>query len=328
MNTFHSLRRASGRLLLIGLIALACYSQANANTVEGVSVTATPSQTSLQVAEPFWLEFTLAAPAGAKVTFPSMGERLGEFDILDKQDRFDIPGTGAEDQRTWTRRLQLESIVTGELEVPPIEIQVTDANTSQVIRSQPVPVRIVSVMEERGDPTQFRDIQSVVDVAVPANPSRAWIGWTLAGFAALALAIAAAVVVTRRKQWLTPSQWAIQQLNELECASPNQESGAAASQLAAVMRNFLQLEFSLPEPGRTAEELLQVVQAKKFVDAATLEQVQNIFALADEAKFAGLSVSSRNLQAMIDRARSLVQRIADATDSQKSFTARATTEAR
>ncbi len=326
MNMISFISRRIRRLLLAALVALACIQQASA--AEPTRVAVTPTHTSVRVAEPFWLDWTVTAPAGAKVTFPATGEKLGDFDILDRQDRFDIPSRDAADQRTWTRRLQLESIVTGELKVPAIEIQVADGDSPQVVRSQPVPVQVVSVLEERGDPTQFHDIQSVVDVAVPSKPSRAWIAWTLAGLSALALAATAVAAVARRKRWLTPGQWALGQLDDLQRSSQKQHSDAAATQLAAIMQNFLQLQFSLPEPGRTPEELLQVLTAKQCLDATTHEQLRSSFALADEAKFAGRSVSHAELETMIAQARSLVERIASATQSATPSTAPATTEAR
>lgn len=326
MNSSIFLNLKRSPLLLAALLAMACGHLASA--AEPTRVTTTPSQTSRQVAEPFWLDWTVKAPSGARVTFPSTGDKLGDFDILDSRDLFDIPNDESGDERTWTRRLQLESIVTGELEIPSIEIQVADAQSSQVIRSEPITVQIVSVLEERGDPTQFRDIQSVVDVDVPNRPSHAWIGWSLAGFSALALAVAAVTVATRRKRWQTPAQWALAQLDELEAAMKEQDGAASATQLASIMQNFLQLQYSLPEPGRTSEEMLHVLNAKQHVDEATWKELRCLFALADEAKFAGLSVSPTQGQEMIEHARSLVRRISDVMNSEKLSPALTTTEAR
>ncbi|EAQ78580.1 hypothetical protein DSM3645_26894 [Blastopirellula marina DSM 3645] len=312
-------------MLLAFAVGWTCVRQASA--AEAARVTTTVSQTSSQVAEPFWLDWTVTAPTGATVHFPATGDKLGDFDILDKQDLFDIPSADTADQRTWTRRLELESIVTGEQEVPALEIQVAGPNSSQVIRSQTVPVQIVSVLEQRGDPKQFRDIQSVVDVAVPSKPSHAYLGWTLAGFSTLAVAITAAVF-TRRKRWLTPAQWAIRQLDDLEAAVHQQTGDVAASQLASIMQSFSQLHFSLPEPGCTSEELLHQLKAKQLVDRTTLEQLRVLFATAEEAKFARLPVSPTEFQAMLEQARSLVGRMTQVADSETTSTALATTEAR
>ncbi|UUO04389.1 hypothetical protein M4951_13395 [Blastopirellula sp. J2-11] len=313
-----------GRLVLFAVVA-SWTSILQASAAEPARVTTTPTQTSRHVAEPFWIDWTVTASAGVTVTFPATGDKLGDFDILDTQDLFDIPGVDSADRRTWTRRLQLESIVTGELTVPALEIQVADPNSSQILRSQAVPVQIVSVLEQRGDPMQFRDIQSVVDVAVPNRPSHAWMGWTLAGFSVVALTISAAIF-TRRKRWLTPAQWATQQLDQLEAASHEQAGNAAVIQLASIMQSYAQMQFLPPEPGRTSEELLLELTEKELLDFPTLEQLRELFAMADEAKFARLPVSAAEFQAMLKLSHSLVGRLHQAADSEPTLTASKTTE--
>ncbi len=102
-----------------------------ASAAPPATIVAKASTNSVQVAEPFTLEWTVTAPVGAKVAFPSIGKQLGEFDVVDTEDLFDIPDATAVDARTWTRRLTLESIVTGELKVPTMEIQVSESGETQ-----------------------------------------------------------------------------------------------------------------------------------------------------------------------------------------------------
>jgi hypothetical protein len=127
------------------------------------------SNTTVQVAEPFTFELTITAPAGSKVDFPSIGESLGEFDVTDQLMRADVPSANDVNERTWTQQLTLESIVTGDLEIPSLEIQVRRDADIQTLKTEAVPVRVASVLEDRADPTKFRDIQSVVDIATCQN---------------------------------------------------------------------------------------------------------------------------------------------------------------
>ncbi len=138
------------------------------------------STDSVQVAEPFTLDVTVTAPVGAKVTFPAIADKIGDFDVRDSQDVFDVP---ADDARTWTRHLTLESITTGDLQIPPIDVQVNEGGKATLVPSQPVTIRVASVLEDRSDPTKYRDIQSVVDVDVPVVRSNTWVWWTLGGAA-------------------------------------------------------------------------------------------------------------------------------------------------
>ncbi len=167
------------------------------------TIVASASAARVLVAEPFTLEWSVTAPTGAKVVFPTIAKQLGEFDVDESTDLFDIPDANLTDTRTWTRRLTLESIVTGELSIPALEVQVTDKSGQYVLQSKAITINVTSVLEERGDPTKFRDIQSVVDVDLPVSHSNAWFWWTVGSVAGLSLVAISAVAVTRRRRWLT-----------------------------------------------------------------------------------------------------------------------------
>ncbi len=312
--------RSANRFLLVAAIALVSFIPAAA--VQASDVVARVSTSSVQVAQPFSLEITVTAPTGAKVVFPSWDGQLGQFDVLDTQDLFDIPDGSTSDARTWTRRMMLESIVTGDLSIPPIEIQVTGAGGSKVIRSDSIPVRVVSVLEDRSDPTQFRDIQSVVDVAVPETRSNAWAWWVLGSVAGIGFLTAAGAFVSRRNQWLTPKEWAFQQLDQLGQAvdspsadSPPATSEAVSMELSKIVREYLLLQFAIAESGRTAQELVQVIESRELVGPQIAMSLNALFHLADKAKFAGLDLSQTGLQSVIRDSRELIQQISDQTEA-------------
>lgn len=182
-----SVSRLATRFAIAIVIAAIGLNHASAGQPAGVVAKASTS--SVQVAEPFSLELIVTAPAGSKVTFPSAGKNLDDFDVLATHDLFDVPDVEAVNARTWTRRMTLESIVTGNLHISPIEIQINGDAGSQVIRSNPITVQVVSVLEDRSDPSKFRDIQPVVDLTVSAPASNAWVWWTMGGAAGLAASL-------------------------------------------------------------------------------------------------------------------------------------------
>jgi hypothetical protein len=311
MIQFASINWLATRIALAIVIPVIGLNQANAGQTAGMVAKASTS--SVQVAEPFSLELTVTAPAGSKVTFPSTGKNLDDFDVIDVQDLFDVPDAKIADARTWTRRITLESIVTGKLNISPIEIQVSGDEGSQVIRSNPITVQVVSVLEDRSDPAKFRDIQSVVDVAVPTPASNAWVWWTMGSAAGLALFAAAGLVVFRRGKWMTPKECALQELDKLEksVAYDNAGSESTALSLSKIVREYLLLQFSIPESGHTGEELVRLIESEQPVDEEIASQLRELFGLADKAKFAALELSQAGLRSAINDARHLVQRIAD-----------------
>jgi hypothetical protein len=311
-HTSHAVAR------LLSVVTLAVLSFNWADTASAADVSATVSKSAVQVAEPFTLELTVQVPAGTRVVFPTMADRLGEFDVIDSQDLFDIPDAVASDLRNWTRRLTLESIVTGDLEIPPIEIQVSDQDGSRATVSHPLPVRVISVLEDRSDPTQFRDIQSVVDVEVPeaASPARLW--WAIGGVSGIACAFALAMLIRRGKQWLTPKQWALQQLDQLgeTVKAEPADTQSVSVELANIIRDYLQLQFGFPEAGRTLQELIDLVESRGAAKQEVIKSLRALSSVADKAKFAALDLSPAGLNSLVAGSRQIVEQLADDAETQ------------
>ena len=298
------------RLLVTAAMLLA--TQAGA-----AEVIAKASSDSVQVAQPFTLNVTVTAPAAAKVSFPAAADKLGDFDIRDSDDAFDIP---AGDERTWTRQLTLETIATGELQIPAIDIQVNEGGKSTLLQTQPVAVRVASVLEDRSDPTKFRDIQSVVDVEVPEVTSTDWVWWALGGAAGMTLFAIAGMVVSRRGEWLTPRDWALAELSELESSVDASaiDSETASQNISEVVRSYLLLQFGIADAGCTPQELVQQIVASKRINTDAIDRLGALFALADKARFAGLELSAIGLQSAINDSRELIQQITNEYESSRS----------
>ncbi len=284
---------------------------ADANHKSPVEVSADVSKSVVQVAEPFGLDVTVTAPAGTKVFFPTVNSQLGQFDIVEQQDIFDVPLANAGDQRSWTRHLTLECIVTGELQIPPMEIQFTRDETTDLISTKALPIRVVSVLEDRADPTKFRDIKSVVDVEVPKQKSNAWMFWTLGGLGAGALSLATVVLVTRRKKYLTPSQWAISELEPLQNSPALQDADAESvlQDVSTILRDYLELQFEISAPAQTTQEFLKFAEHSQIVDLPTAKRFADLFSMADQAKFAGLQLTTPELQQVVESAIALVESV-------------------
>jgi len=273
------------------------------------TVASKTSNTTVQVAEPFTLELIVTAPVGSKVDFPSIGKSLGNFDVTDQVDRADVPSANDVNQRIWTQRLTLESIVTGDLEIPSLEIQVRQDGKLQTLKTEAIPIRIASVLEDRADPTKFRDIQSVVDINVPEPVSHAWIWWTLGGFAGIATATLMLIAVAKRKTWMTPNVWALRELDQLRHseAMRSSDSTLVTENLTSILRDYLELQFDIASPMQTTNELLHEIEANNFMSAEMTKGFASLFANADLARFAGLQLSSVELKKTMDDAQRLIE---------------------
>ncbi len=299
----------SAIVLALGLLFIALTPAAKADS-PAATVTSKTSATTVQVAEPFTLELTVTAPEGTKVDFPSIGESLGEFDVTDQLMQPDVPSANDLNERTWTQRLTLESIVTGELEIPSLEILIRRGTEIQSLRTETIPLRITSILEDRTDPTKFRDIQTVVDIDVPDPVSRTWIWWTLGGSGGIVAAALLVIAATKRKTWITPSAWALRELDQLRQSEVmrNSDSERVIEALTTILRDYLELQFEIASPMQTTNEVLHAIETNNLMSAELAREFAALLENADLARFAGLQLSSAELNKTIEDAERLVGR--------------------
>jgi len=115
------------------------------------------------VGDPLALRLTLELPADAELLSPLVGPELGPFAVLSGAWADPQPGaTGS--RRTWSGRVA--AYRTGELELPAVKLQLRIGAESVTIGSQPIPVRVESVLgdDESSEPAGIKD-----PVALPAD---------------------------------------------------------------------------------------------------------------------------------------------------------------
>ena len=272
-----------------------------------VAVSVDISTNSVQVAEPFTVETRVTAPAGTRVNFPEVPAAFGELEVLDSQDTFDIPDPHDLALRSWTRQVTLESLVAGEHAIPSQEIQTERDSKKEVLRTRRQQVQVVSVLENQVDPLSFRDIKSVVDVEVPEDVSYAWIAWLAAGVVTLGACTAAVAIVATRRKWTTAQQWAVAELDQLQQAYATETPGTKAlfTRIEMIVKTYLEVQFSIPATRQTTSQLLEEVALVDGTSDIT-SKLADLLETADQAKYAGWELDSRELENTIEQARELI----------------------
>jgi BatD DUF11 like domain len=276
-----------------------------------VRVTARIDKGTARVAEPIQLVLEVEAPRGTRLEMPAKMNRLGDFEVRRIEQSNDIPSATGADKRTWILRATLESIKTGALEVPPLDVHyTTDANSStfKTLSTAPIPVHITSVLENRADPTRFRDIKQTVDVPVPETRLRGWIIWTGGGIvAAIAGLLLIATVVRRRRRGPSPAAWAIETIKELEHLNVSQTGAEALfNEVVDVLREYFELEFNVPTLPKTTREFLADASSEVGLPEIARKRLEWIASVADEIKFARLAVGEQHLVHAFAQARAFV----------------------
>lgn len=296
-------------LMLVCTVALARISSAQNATLQNPTLKTTLSQSQVRVAEPFDLQLSVRVPEGCQVTFPVVNDQLGDFEVIGHREVSDLPDTDSIRGRTWHQFVTLESTRAGDLTVPQLEVQLSGSAGQQVLRSEPLGIRVQSSFEEQADPTQFRDIQSVVDAAESNSSSQSWI-WLVLAFVGIFGVASVGFFIARRPRWISPRHWALAELTKLEQVPfTAEDSNSFVARLTNIITKFMELELGLPASAWTAEELLHELKACKSISSEEIYRLQSLLTLVDQAKFAGLRLTEAERRNSITQARELLERI-------------------
>lgn len=319
-------RNMKTRYLYIGVLAAGWLAAGFVATVPGLASAAAPTESSVadgpvkvtvrvdhetaQVAEPIRLTLDVQAPQGARIELPQLAEKLGDFAVHGTERIQDIP-TLEGNSREWKLTTSLDTIKTGEVVIPALDVHyTTDANAStfKTLSTKPIAVQIKSVLENRADPTKFRDIQDTVDVVVPETHSYAWLGWTTAGVGGAVAVALATLAIVKHRRGPSPAAWALAAIADLRTLSITDNAGAEAAynEVVDVLREYFELEFNIPALARTTREFL--TETTKFVklEPSSRDRLTSLASIADEIKFARLGVGEQQVHQALDQAEAFI----------------------
>lgn len=306
--------RITSRMLLVlaCMILTGCESESQEQTdmttestpitraVERGSVTleVTLSRDEITIADELRLTIEVVAEDGVDVEMPQFGEQLSEFTIRDYRKWSGVPEDG---RRRWKQQYDLDIYLSGDYEIPPITARFIDRRgpedgTGKVIESEitsePIAIKVNSLLEGEFDPTQFRDIKGLVEL--PAEPD-----WTVAEWIA-GLGVAA-LLVTAMALWMwrqraadsgtpavPPHRWAFEQLDELE----RQQLPALGRThefyflLSGILRGYIERRFSLRAPEQTTGEFLDIIQDHALFTPDQKNLLREFLQACDMVKFA------------------------------------------
>lgn len=276
------------------------------------------SDTQTHVAKPIELAITITAPTGIAVSLPPLKETLGPFDIVGHRDINDVP---FQKSRRWQRRIQLESLMAGELEIPAIEIGYVDrrkdSDITGFVSTTPKSISVISNFEQPTSPQQLRDIKSVVFIPEPESANTNLpAASTLATTMLLALGFAA-VIFAKRKSRISPRRQILNRLNELQTQATQQKIGndEALVCLSTVARDFSKFEYQISAPELTTNEFLTHASSNPRLTPDFKQLLSNLLTQADLIKFAGAQGLSTDIKKSIERLTFIVKQ-ADLTSSE------------
>jgi len=288
--------KAAAPVLLVALLAAAaCRTGSDSRTRQiyqvekhyqngPVALTLKVSQQQITVAD--HIELVLEARAGEsdKVQFPAPAadNKLGKFTVT--RTRSGEPRLVEDNQVLRSQIYELEPFLPGDYEIPALTIRF---GAGQVIQTDPVPVRVVSVLP---DSSRLPDIKEIAPpVALPRLAP--WI------YGAVLVALAAAGFWfwrRRRKQREKPAtpapphERALRELRKLmeEDLISKGEAKLFYLRVSAILRHYIEERFGLRAPERTTEEFLRDLRGDRALNPRQKELLKQFLEHCDLVKFA------------------------------------------
>jgi len=316
-------RRIAGIILSIALSAVALAGDIgpqSLTTENGpVRLTASVDRVSARIAERITLSVTAVSPQGIALNFPPVRKKLGDLEVVHSKDTFDIPVT---EGRQWTRVYQLESLVSGAFEIPPIAIGYTDRRKGMpqhgTIQSQTIPIRITSVLEGRADPLKFGDIKGVVDLPTEPKSSATQVAWVLSGIGGMALAGLVFALWRMRQRQPAADRWALDELRQLE-QSPCRQDGEFHElyfRLTEIVRGYVQRRFGISAPQWTTGEFMKWLRDYNTFSESQKTALAEFLNTADLIKFACMEPNGEEVAAAFSKARDFIRHTTPANTNQ------------
>ena len=298
-------------LLLAGLLLTGMTADSQDPSDQVVNVAATVDRNQVQIADPFELTIRATAPNETTISFPEFDKQIGGFDIVEVGQITKSPGESDSDQQQWSQIFVLETIDSGEFEIPSIEVSVDDTAGSRILRTDPVTVSVASVVETNADLTTFNDIAGLIDVEEPqpASSNSIWI-IAVVGVAIAVLGLCCLLIAKRPTAFETSTDWALGNLERV---------GGDFAQLESIVRGYLEEKLELPATSLPAASLIGALESRQ-VDAEQVANVKELLSVSERVKFGGLELSAQQSARLSESARTLIKQLGKvdlATSDQK-----------
>ena len=172
----------------------------------------------------------------------------------------------------------------------------------------PLAVEVTSLLEGQVDPRKFRDIKGEVQLASTNSDRPSWVPYGVSlGGAVLAVGLIL-LLWNRRQKNLTPSEWAIQQLIELQESNLLEEGHQQQfyCRVTDIIRQFIEARFGYRAPKQTTSEFLSAVQRDSLLCVSHRASLQEFLQIADMIKFACHRPSVADADDAVQKARDFV----------------------
>jgi Domain of unknown function (DUF4381) len=258
----------------------------------------------------------LEMPADRLAALPELPDRFGPFAVVSQSPAESTSSGGAVQLR---RAFELEPEGVGELILPPLVVAVRDRQGDDdaitEIRTDPVSVTVTSVVPERVDYTEPKDIAPPLSLPRPGWPTEVWLL-----LAVIAGAIVLGLLAWRRRRGRAPAVrpqpahlLALAELDRLQQAALGGEERVEAFyvRLSAILRRYLGWRYGLRALMQTTDEFVAGLSGAEGALAPYRPVLGALLANFDLVKFARYRPGPGDMEEALRWVRDFVERTGD-----------------
>lgn len=267
------------------------------------------SDSAVTIAERLKMLLETRAQKGYRAELPKFGEKLDQFGIVDYRN---FQPELAKDDRVVTKRLyELEPFLSGEYKIPPmvVEFYQEGDSTRHTLESDTILVLVKSLLPK--DKASL----DINDIAPPANFPFGWRNALIVIGCATAIGAAGIILWKRRRirEKLIPPlpahEIAYRKLEALLARRLVEERRYAefTTEVADILREYIEDRFALKAPERTTEEFLVEVSPALPVNAEKKDILRRFLIHCDLVKFAALEPSVEDVERTFATCRDFIE---------------------
>ena len=298
------------------LFPVAGWSQDVVDTVQfapGIEIETSVDRAEIYIGDLINYRLTIIHDSNIILTPPPIGANLGAFDVKDYQADDEL---SLDDGRIkLDSRFTLTTFTTGDYIIPPIPIEyMLPDSTKKMLISEPVPIRVKSLLAEDADTADIRDLKTLIEFK-PKIP----LWYYFAGALLLILIITVLVWWRIRRGRQEPTgpvdlrpPWEIASESLAMLKEKNYPASGEFKQyyieLSEIVRDFLQRVYEIPVLDMTTYEFLTAI-VQKDVEEQLYNRLKRFLEFADLVKFAKLIPELEKVDFDFDEAVGMVDNI-------------------
>ncbi|MDR1595057.1 MAG: hypothetical protein LBS43_11330 [Prevotellaceae bacterium] len=294
-------------LLIITTLVVFCYGQAAAQTE--IILDIEPKQDTIMIGDQVTLKVSVVAPKDEVIVFPDFKEKLSEKLELIETTVVDTLKSKDDNFRHLERKYLITSFDEGRYHINRFPVlKVTPSGVDTLYSSNEI-ILIIKTVELDKD-FQPYDIKNIKNY-----PSQWWL-W--AGISAIVALLITALAIFLIKKYRKPAEkinklkinpylWATHELENLKNSNlATTRTKEYYSRLTDIVREYIELQTNVSAMEKTSDEILSLLPDTVFNSKELIQNIRDLFSVADLVKFAKYPASMFECETSWDEAHKFV----------------------